>query len=192
LSHPSIETGSGANPISYAISSVEVSIRGVKPTAQLQLMATSRSRDLPLLSIISGSDNTICSKINFGPTGHHQPLPCVCVVPIASVICIAPWKSCSVRVFITAGDFTSTVSKWRILPYKHPCTAHAFFPELLSNHCQCLRRTCSEICIKSDAHALSDPSENRGRPDTRLHIKGHKSRRVHRCVRFCTLTPRMC
>jgi hypothetical protein len=31
------------------------------------------------------------------------------------------------------------------------CMAHAFFPERLSNHCQGLRRTFSEICTKFDA-----------------------------------------
>jgi hypothetical protein len=29
-----------------------------------------------------------------------------------------------------------------------PCTAHAFFPERLSNHCQGLHHTFSEICTK--------------------------------------------
>jgi hypothetical protein len=37
-----------------------------------------------------------------------------------------------------------------------PCTAHAFFPESLSNHCQDLHRTYPEICTKFDAVPLSD------------------------------------
>jgi hypothetical protein len=28
------------------------------------------------------------------------------------------------------------------MPFKHPCTAHPFYPERLSNHCQGLCRTC--------------------------------------------------
>jgi hypothetical protein len=47
-----------------------------------------------------------------------------------------------------------------------PCTAHAFFPERLSNHCQDLRSTFFEVCIKFNAHSLSDPSRNRVMPDT--------------------------
>jgi hypothetical protein len=52
-----------------------------------------------------------------------------------------------------------------------PCTAHAFFPERLSNHCQGLRSTLYETCTKSDAISFSDPPLNRFRPDTRLQIK---------------------
>jgi hypothetical protein len=55
-----------------------------------------------------------------------------------------------------------------------PCTAHAFFPECLSNHCQGLCHTFTEICTKFDAVPLSHPSQNRIRPDTRLQIKGCK------------------
>jgi hypothetical protein len=36
------------------------------------------------------------------------------------------------------------------------CMAHAFFPERLSNHCQGLRCTFSEIYTKFDAVPLSD------------------------------------
>jgi hypothetical protein len=34
------------------------------------------------------------------------------------------------------------------------CKAHAFFPKCLSNHCQSLHHTFSQICTKSDAHSL--------------------------------------
>jgi hypothetical protein len=34
-----------------------------------------------------------------------------------------------------------SVSPEPSMPFKHPCTAHAFFPERLSNHCQDLCRT---------------------------------------------------
>jgi hypothetical protein len=40
-----------------------------------------------------------------------------------------------------------------------PCTAHAFFSERLSHHCQSLCCTFSEICTKCDAVPLSDPSQ---------------------------------
>jgi hypothetical protein len=55
------------------------------------------------------------------------------------------------------------------------CTAHAFFPECLSNQCQGLRRNFPEIFTKSDAVPLSDPSRNPIRPDTRLQIIGRKN-----------------
>jgi hypothetical protein len=71
-----------------------------------------------------------------------------------------------------------------------PCTAHAFFPERLSNHCQGLCRTFSEICRNFYAVPLSDPSRNRTRPDTGLQIKERrKSARPPSSVKFCTLTP---
>jgi hypothetical protein len=54
-----------------------------------------------------------------------------------------------------------------------PCTAHAFFPERLSNHCQGRRRTNFEICTESDAALMSGSSRNRNRPDTRLKLKYH-------------------
>jgi hypothetical protein len=60
-----------------------------------------------------------------------------------------------------------------------PCTTHDFFPACLSNHCQGLHHTFSEICAKCDAHALSDPSQSHIRPDTWLQIKGHKDHHVH-------------
>jgi hypothetical protein len=46
---------------------------------------------------------------------------------------------------------SSPVSSFRSLwvwtsPIEHPCTAHAFFPDRLSDLCQGLRRTFSEIC----------------------------------------------
>jgi hypothetical protein len=53
-------------------------------------------------------------------------------------------------------------------PFKHPCVAHAFFPAHMSNHCQGLCHTFSEICTKyhhtfCQSHCI--------RPDTWLHIK---------------------
>jgi hypothetical protein len=79
------------------------------------------------------------------------------------------------------------------MPFKHPCTAHAFFPKRLSNHCQHLHHTFSKIYTEFDSHSLSDPSWNRIRPDTRLQIKGHKkSARPPSCMKFCTLTPKIC
>jgi hypothetical protein len=40
------------------------------------------------------------------------------------------------------------------MPFKHPRTAHAFFPKHLSNHCQGLRYTFPDTCAKLDAHSL--------------------------------------
>jgi hypothetical protein len=60
-----------------------------------------------------------------------------------------------------------------------PCTAHAFFPERLSKHCQGIRRTFSEICTKFDAVPLSDPSRYHIRPDARLQIKGRNKSACH-------------
>jgi hypothetical protein len=60
-----------------------------------------------------------------------------------------------------------------------PCKAHAFFPQRVSNHCQSLRRTFSEISTKFDAAVpTSDPSQSRIKSDTRLHIKGRKNQHV--------------
>jgi hypothetical protein len=59
-----------------------------------------------------------------------------------------------------------------------PRTAHDFFSGL-SNHFHGLRRTFSEICKKFDALPLSDPSQNRVSPDTRLQIKGHRKSAHH-------------
>jgi hypothetical protein len=55
------------------------------------------------------------------------------------------------------------------------CAAHAIFPERLSNHCQGLCGTSSEICTKFDAVPLPDPQRNRIRPDIQLQIKGRKN-----------------
>jgi hypothetical protein len=65
------------------------------------------------------------------------------------------------------------------MPFKHPCMPHALFPERLSNHCQGLRRTFSNICTKFDAAPLSDPSRNHSRPDKELQIKARKNQHVH-------------
>jgi hypothetical protein len=66
-------------------------------------------------------------------------------------------------------------------------------PKRLSNHCQGLRHTFSEIFTKFDAVPLWDPWQNRISPGTWLQIKGRKkSARPLRCVKFCTLTPKTC
>jgi hypothetical protein len=61
-----------------------------------------------------------------------------------------------------------------------PCTVHASFIVRLSNLCQGLRRTCSEIWKIIDAVPLPDPWRNRIRPDTRPSS-----------VKFCALTPQI-
>jgi hypothetical protein len=40
------------------------------------------------------------------------------------------------------------------MPFKHLCTAHAFFLKRLHNHCQFFCRTFSEIYVQFDAHLL--------------------------------------
>jgi hypothetical protein len=73
------------------------------------------------------------------------------------------------------------------------CLAHAFFPERLSDRCQGLRSTFSEICTKFDAIPLLDPSYNCIRPFTQLQIKGRKkSEHPPSSVKFCTVTPKIC
>jgi hypothetical protein len=85
------------------------------------------------------------------------------------------------------------VSEFGLLPFKHPCTAHAFFSGCLSNHCQGLHHILSEICTTFDVHSLLDPSLNHIRPDTYLQMKGCEiSARPLSCMKFCALTPRMC
>jgi hypothetical protein len=55
-----------------------------------------------------------------------------------------------------------------------PCTVHAFFPERLSNRCQGLCHTFSELCTEFDSHSSSNLSRNRIGPGTRLQIKDVK------------------
>jgi hypothetical protein len=64
-------------------------------------------------------------------------------------------------------------------PFKHQCTADAFFRERLYNHCHGLCCNFSYIFTKFDAHSLSDPSRNRIRPDTLLQIKELKNQHFH-------------
>jgi hypothetical protein len=73
-----------------------------------------------------------------------------------------------------------------------PCTAHAFFPASLYNHCQCFRRISSEIFTKLYSVCSSDLSQNRTGPDIRLKIKGRKtSTNPPSCVKFYKLTPKI-
>jgi hypothetical protein len=71
--------------------------------------------------------------------------------------------------------------------------SHAFFLKRLSNHCQGLHCSFSEICIKSYAVHLSDPIQRHTRQDTRLQAKERKkSTHPPTCVKFCTLTSKIC
>jgi hypothetical protein len=93
---------------------------------------------------------------------------------------------------------TSLVSPFLVypepsMPFKYPCMAYALFPERLSNQCQSLRHTLSEICTKCDVRSLSVSLQDHIRRDTRLQINGHKkSARPPNCMKFCTLTPKIC
>jgi hypothetical protein len=74
----------------------------------------------------------------------------------------------------------------------YQCTAHSFFPECLSNHCQGLHSTFPKICTKYDDVPVSDQSQNRIRPHTELKIKGrYKLSRPPSCMKLCTLTQGM-
>jgi hypothetical protein len=70
-------------------------------------------------------------------------------------------------------------------------TAHAFFHERLSNHCQGLCRTFPEICRKFDAVPLSGPSWNRMRPYTRLQIREREEISTSNHLRDIFLLTRM-
>jgi hypothetical protein len=71
-------------------------------------------------------------------------------------------------------------------PFKHPCMAHVFFPECLSDHCQVSRDLHKIWCTLTVP--FSDPLPNGIMPDTWLQIKGcRKSARPLSCVKFCTL-----
>jgi hypothetical protein len=63
------------------------------------------------------------------------------------------------------------------MPFKLPCTAHAFFPERISNF--------FEICTKCNAIPLSDPSRNCIRPDTPLQMKRLKNQQFHAATCKC-------
>jgi hypothetical protein len=63
----------------------------------------------------------------------------------------------------------------------------------LSNHCQGLRCTFSQICTKFDEVHLSGPSQNQIRPGTQLQMNGHtRSAHPPSCMKLCTLTPKIC
>jgi hypothetical protein len=83
------------------------------------------------------------------------------------------WWACSWLCSSPVSPFLVSVSSY------FPCRAHAFFPEPLSNYCQGLSRTFSEICTKFYALPLSDPSINRIGPDIRLQKKGFKHQPVY-------------
>jgi hypothetical protein len=99
--------------------------------------------------------------------------------------CQRKWWACSWL-------YSSAVSPFLVLVnLDFPCTAHAFFPECLSNHCHGLCHIFSESCTKYDAWPLSDPSQDLIRPDTWLQIKWHKNQHVHPATwNFVHLLPR--
>jgi hypothetical protein len=68
----------------------------------------------------------------------------------------SPW--CQRKLWACSWLCSSPVSPFLVtVSLDFPCTAHAFFPERLSNHCQGIRRNFSEISTKCDAHSLSGP-----------------------------------
>jgi hypothetical protein len=85
--------------------------------------------------------------------------------------------------------FSSAVSPFSVsVSFDFLCTAHAFFPEFLSNH-----YIFSEICTEFIAFLFLNPSRNRIEPDIILQIKGRKrSAHLSTSLKFCTLTPKIC
>jgi hypothetical protein len=80
-----------------------------------------------------------------------------------------------------------------------PCTAHAFSPERLTNHCQGFRCTFTEICTTFVAVPLSDPLRKRIRQDTELQyvhpatlnfvhrLRKHANTTIYRCIALLQL-----
>jgi hypothetical protein len=71
--------------------------------------------------------------------------------------------------------------------------SHALIPERLSNHWQGFVTHLLQICTKFDTHLLSDQlgSEHQARhktPNKTMDISAHPCS----CVRFCTLTFKIC
>jgi hypothetical protein len=82
---------------------------------------------------------------------------------------------------------------WTEQVIQTPEYGSCFFPKRLSNYYQGLYGNSSYICAKFDAHSLPNPYRNHIRPSTRLLMKGHnKSVRLPSCMKFCTLTPKIC
>jgi hypothetical protein len=97
------------------------------------------------------------------------------------------WWACCWLTSSPVSPFPVSVS------FDFPCTAHAFFPEHLSDNCQGIRRTFSEIYTKMYPVPLSDPSWKHNRSDIRFYIKGRK-KSVHPPISlsFYTLTSKIC
>jgi hypothetical protein len=69
--------------------------------------------------------------------------------------CQIKWWACSWLCSSTVSQFSVSVN------LNFPCGAHGFFPERLSNHCQGLCCTFSEMYTNFYAVPVSDPSRNR-------------------------------
>jgi hypothetical protein len=74
----------------------------------------------------------------------------------------------------TNSSLTIQLMSKKVLTLKRPCTANAFFPEHLCNHCQGLRCSFSEICTKIDAQVPLYLSPNIARSNIRFQIKERK------------------
>jgi hypothetical protein len=71
-----------------------------------------------------------------------------------------------------------SVCPWQSMPFTHPCTTHAFFPNRLFYYGQKLRCNFYKICTQFHAVSVSGPSRNRIRPCTRLHTKERKNQSI--------------
>jgi hypothetical protein len=91
------------------------------------------------------------------------------------------WWACSWLCSSPVSSFSVSAS------LDFPYAAHAFFPECLFNHCQGLLHFFPDLHIIWFV-SLLDPSRNHIRPDTGR----KKSACLPSCVKFCTLTPKIC
>jgi hypothetical protein len=78
------------------------------------------------------------------------------------------------------------------LPGRSLCEQSPWHLRMLVKSLPGLSSHISEICTKFDEHPLLGPSRNRIRPYTRPQIKRGKKSSRPSCVKFCTLTPKMC
>jgi hypothetical protein len=102
--------------------------------------------------------------------------------------CQRKWWVCSWLCSLPASCFLVSVSS--DFSIQTPVYGSCFLPQMLviAKIYHFFR-----ICTRLDAPWLSDPSWNCIRPDIQLHIKGHKkSACPPSCMKFCTLTPKIC
>jgi hypothetical protein len=94
-----------------------------------------------------------------------------CLVCEQSPWCEGKWRACSWLRCLPVSPFS--VCPEHSIPFKHPCTAHAFIPDRFSFPGS-LSHFSFEIFTKFYCVPLSNPLRNSIRTDTRLQIKKQK------------------